>query len=206
MIILNVDKNKVKSFEQYVGSLSKKAKKNWKYVKKHNTDLKYKLVEYRRDKLKEFMDLWELQPIRGECRRWAFGLEYPDMLQAEGKFRLFAAFKGEEIVAMHFVEVHGGYVECHPPMYDKAKYSTRYLAKYMWFELIRYAIYDPEMEWIDFGGGDDGSWRRMIKERDKYPNPTYKWIYIPEEVKKNPDKQEDFALRHLGGEKFLAKL
>lgn len=206
MIILNVDKNKVKTFEQYIGSLSKKAKKNWKYVKKHNADLEYKIIKYNREVLGRFMDLWEEQLIRGEKKKWAFGLEYPDMLEAENKLRLFAAYKGSEIIAMHFVEVHDGYVECHPPMYDKTKYSKRYLAKYMWFSLIKYAIDDPEMEWIDFGGGDDESWRRMIKERHKYPNPMYKWIYIPEEVKKNPDKQEDFALRHLGGEKFLAKL
>jgi len=199
------------NFEQYISSLDKPAKKNWKYVEKHNQDLEYMRIPYDRIELRKFMDLWEQQPIRGECRRWAFGLEYPDKLERQGKLRLFVAVKknGEKI-AMHFVEVHDGYVECHPPMYDKAKYSKRYLAKYMWFNLFKYAINQPDMEWIDLGGGNDGDWIEMIKTRDQYPNPRYKWMYVPEYVKKYPDRQQNFALRlpqgKLGDIKFLAEI
>ena len=206
MILIKV---KGKTFGEYISSLSKKARKNFRYVKKHNTDLVYRKVPYDRNEMAKFMDLWEQQLIRGERKKWAFGTWYLDKLKSLGRLRVFVASKNGERIALHFVENHEGYIECHPPMYDK-KYSRRYLAKFMWFNLIKYALEDDEMEWIDLGGGSEEHWRAMIKNRKKYPNPKYKFMYVPRAVKDNPDKQPKLAVRKpdgaLGDIKYIEKL
>jgi len=200
MILVNT--RDVRTFQDYLKSLSKSARKNYRYVEKHNKDLEYKRVPFNKEKTAWFMDLWERQIIRGHTRKWAFGVEYPEKLEATGKLRCFVAVKDEEELSMQFVENHNGYVECHPPMYDKTKHSKRYLAKFMWFNLIRYAIESPEMEmgnWIDFGGCGDDPWPEVIKNRHNYPHNHYKWQYVPQKVKENPDDQPRLVVRRPAG-------
>ena len=81
-------------------------------------------------------------------------------------------------------------------MYDKEKYSGRYLAKYMWFELIKWSIEKGDMGFLDFGGGGEPDWREMIIHRDKYPNPAYKWMYVPYKVKSNPNEQRRYTIEN----------
>lgn len=205
MILVNT--HDVKSFEDYLKSLSKSARKNYKFVKKHNQDLVYQRVSYNREEIIRFMDLWERQLIRGKYRKWAFGIEYPEKVEMAGRLRCFAAIKDGEKIAMHFVENHDGYIECHPPMYDKTKYSKRYLAKFMWFNLIKYAIASPDMNWIDIGGCGDAPWPETIRNRHQWPHNHYKWQYVPESVKNKPEEQPRLVLRRpqgaLGEIKYL---
>ena len=203
MILIDV---RGKTFDEYIKSITQKARKNYAYVRKHNKDLIYKMIPYGREEMERFMGIWEQQLIRGTRRRWAFRIGYLDRLEELGKLRCFAAYKGNETVAMHFVENHKGYVECHPPMYEKEKYSKRYMAKFMWFSLIRHAIESNDMEWIDMGGGGESNWRDMIINRDKYPNPQYKWMYVPKEVKDHPEKQPRLAVKEIGDEKFIIEI
>ena len=106
-------------------------------------------------------------------------------------------------LAMHFIQNRKNFYVAHPPMYDKSdKNLKRYLAKFMWFKLIEYFI-NNKLGILDLGGGDDDSWRQMIKDRNKYPNPAYKWIYVPEEVKNNPDSQIDYRVDTINGQRFL---
>ena len=123
MIIINT--HDAKSFREYIQSLSKSARKNYRYVKKHNTDLRYKMIPFDKEMLRSFMDLWERQLIRGIPRKWAFGIEYLEGVESLGKLRCFVAQRGGEAISMHFVEDHDGYIECHPPMYDKIIYSNK---------------------------------------------------------------------------------
>jgi len=178
-----------RTFDDYLKALSRKAKKQWAYVKKHNQDLDYKEIGFDRDRVDSFMKLWQKQLVRGKPIEWAYGVGYVSQLSDEGKLKIFDAG-----VAMHFVFVYGNYVDCQPPMYDK-QYAERYLAKFMWFNLVKWAI-ENRTGWIlDLGGGID-DWREMIKNRSRYPNPLYKWVYVPEEVKDNPDSQKSYILKN----------
>lgn len=176
-----------KTFEDYLASLSRKARKQWVYVTKHNQDLIYSLVEFDRDRIESFMKLWSKQLVRGKPIEWAYNIGYVQQLNDERKLKIFDAG-----IAMHFVFINGNYVDCQPPMYDKI-YRNRYLAKFMWFNLVKYAI-EQKTGWIlDLGGGSD-DWRNMIKNRNLYSNPLYKWVYVPESVKNNPDLQPNYYL------------
>lgn len=187
MILIETDKN----FDEYIKSLSKHARKDWVYVKKHNSDLLYECIPYERELVQRYMYLWEMQLIRGERKKWAFGIGVLDELNERGELLVFRARKGEETIAVHFVQIRSGFIECHPPMYDK-KDSKRYLAKFMWFNLIRYAM-ENNLPPLDLGGGTP-SWRETIKRRDEFPNGRYKWIFIPRVVKENPASQPDYVI------------
>ena len=154
------------TFNEYVKSLSETGKKNWNYARKHNTDLAYQEIMFDKDLVKRFMEMWEQQPIRGEKRQWAFGIDYVQDLALKGELRTFITFdnSSEYVKGVQFVQIHdGGYVECHPPMWEKTPDNEkRYLAKYMWFHLIKFAISDPDMKYLDFGGGRDDHLRENI--------------------------------------------
>jgi hypothetical protein len=172
------------TFDEYVKSLSKSGRKNFSYVQKANIDLAYARVQYQPALIQRFMDLWEKQKIDGSTRSWAFGLGFVEFLEMRGHLMCFAATlrtEPSEILALHFVEKHGCYVICHPPMYDKEAHSHRYIAKYMWFRLIEYCLAAPSIDWLDLGGGHNGSWRDLLLNRDKIGG--YKWHYVPESTK-----------------------
>jgi len=184
------------TFDEYLKSLSKTGKKNYKYAQKHNSDLTYTKISFNRDLVERFMKLWERQLIRGKYRRWKFSVDYVESLDREGKLMVFAANDQDGFKAVHFVQSHENYIEAYPPMYDKKYGKERYLAKLMWFNLIKY-VTDNSLFNIDMGGGIDTSWRETISRRrepeiSKYTK--YKWLYVPEEVKNNPDLQHDYKL------------
>lgn len=185
-----------KPFDQYIQSLSAHARADWAYVRKHNKDITYEQVEFNRDECDNFMRLWEQQLVRGKGIQWAFPIEHVEDIARRGELQVFRA-SNDKALALQFIQQRNGYWECHPPMYAK-KYNRRYLGKLMWFNLIRYAIQNS-LEPLNMGGGLD-NWRDMIKRRDEFPNPAYKWIYVPQETKDNPDSQpnyyiEDYVLR-----------
>lgn len=182
------------TFEQYLKSLSKVSKKNYKYAQKHNKDLIYKKIPFDRELVRSFMKLWQRQIIRGQRRKWKFGVEYVEELEKQNKLMVFAALDKEIFKAVHFVQLHENYIEAYPPMYDKKYGSKRYLAKWMWFNLIKYAM-DNHLSNIDMGGGLYESWRETIKRREEFriaKYTKYKWLYVPEAVKKNPNLQYDY--------------
>lgn len=190
-------------FEEYIKSLSKPARKNYKATMKLNPDTVYKKIPYDRGLMEGFMKLWENQLIRGERRKWAFDGGYLDNLHEETKLHCFAAYIGSECVSAHFVEQHDDYIECHPPMYNKERYSKMYMAKFMWFNAIKWAFETEGVEWFDMGGGHRGTWRDVIRNRDEHPITKYKWMYVPEEVKKNPDKQPEYKVLWTPSKKSL---
>jgi len=209
MILVNTQKEKVGSFEDYLQSLTIKSRQQYRAMKRRNKGLVYKKIPFDREKVKEFMEMWEHQLIRGNVRRWAFTVDYPEKVEKEGRLMCFAAVRGCEELSIQFIENYDGYIECHPPMWDKTKYFKSYLAKFMWFGLIRYAIEHDNMDWIDLGGCS-GTWPEVIKNRKKWPNNEYKWIYVPKEVRDNPEKQPKFVLERpegvLGNIKYLKEV
>lgn len=204
MIVIRTD---WQSFEEYLKSLSPSAQKNYSYVKKHNQDLIYERVPYERAECEKFMRLWEKQSIRGKTIQWAFPVEYVENLALQGKMLFFRGVKKDVgTISYHFVQLHEKeiqMIECHPPLYDKSE-NKRYLGKYMWFSLIAYAI-EHKLPFLDLGGGKD-NWVEMIKHRDEFPNPRYKWIYVPQKAKLNPDSEENFYLKIVDGHRIYGRL
>lgn len=196
-----IETGKFKSFEEYLSYLGKPAKKNHRYAEKHNAGVIHKEVGFAPAHVQYWMDLWGKQLIRGEYRQFAFGAE----ALAGKNILCFDAIEGENTIACQFVELSDGYMNCHPVMYDKQKYAKRYLSKFMWFDLIRWAI-ENGVEIVDLGGGNDDSWREMIRTRKEYPNPAYKWLYVPQFVKLNPEKERDYKVEHHGISKRISKI
>jgi hypothetical protein len=192
MLIIETDTD----FHEYLKSLSRHARADYAYVRKHNRDLVYECVPFERSLVQGFMQLWEQQIVRGQRIKWAFGVDYVEELAAKDELMLF---RGGDL-ALHFIQKRSGFWECHPPMYDK-QHCKRYLAKYMWFNLIKYAM-DHQLGPLDMGGGID-DWREMIRRKEEFPYSRYKFRYVPVEVQKNPDLQPNYKLITRDGQVFL---
>ena len=56
------------TFDEYIASLTKPARKNYKYVCKHNSDLQWVEIDFAQnvELVICFMNLWEDQKIRGD--------------------------------------------------------------------------------------------------------------------------------------------
>lgn len=196
-----VETGKFSAFESYLHSLSKSAKKNWQYAKKHNANVIYQRTEFNQETVQAWMDTWGRQLIRGQHRTFAFSADAligKDIVCFEG-------IENGRTIAYQFVELQNGYMNCHPVMYEKEKYSHRYLSKWMWFNLLSWAI-ENKVLIVDLGGGNDNDWREMIKTRNQYPNPAYKWMYVPQRVKENPEAQENYRVTHEGITKRISKI
>ena len=192
MLIIETDTD----FDEYLKSLSRHARADYAYVRKHNRDLLHECVPFERSLVQGFMQLWEQQIVRGQRIKWAFGVDYVEELAAKDELMLF---RGGDL-ALHFIQKRSGFWECHPPMYDK-QHCKRYLAKYMWFNLIKYAM-DHQLGPLDMGGGID-DWREMIRRKEEFPYSRYKFRYVPVEVQKNPDLQPNYKLITRDGQVFL---
>lgn len=188
------------TFADYIKSLTTKSgKRTFNYVQKHNRDLTYTKISFRPTLINEFMDLWEQQEIGPKKKKttWSISRGFVEFLNKKGHLLCFAAHHtndSNKMLSVHFVERHGDYVECYPPMYDKEKYSGRYIAKFMWFHLIEYAINDPEIRWLDLGGGNTGTWRDKVVNREKHSS-SYKWLYVPQSVKENPQNEKPYKAK-----------
>lgn len=195
-----IETGKFKSFDEYLASLGKAARKNYRFAVKNNP-VTYRKIEAHSAWVQQWMDLWGRQLIRGQNRQYAFGA---DALQGKN-ILYFSAFDREGTIAMQFVEVIDGYMNCHPVMYEKEKYAERYLSKFMWFSLIQWAI-ENKIEIVDLGGGNDDDWHEMIRTREQYPNPAYKWMYVPGQVKFKPKSQQNYKVEHYGISKRISKI
>tara|TARA_R110001592_G_scaffold6540_1_gene35132 strand:+ start:1905 stop:2540 length:636 start_codon:yes stop_codon:yes gene_type:complete len=186
----------VTSFKEYISSLATTGKKNYRYVEKNNEDLTYSIINYDENLVSFFMKLWEEQLIRGEKKKWGFPPSYVTYLNNLGLIELFVTYDKElNVIALHFVEKHDDYIYCHPPLYDKNTSNKRYIAKYMWFNLIKYYIEQPKINWIDFGAGNRGTWKELLINREEYMEKmAYKWLYVPKYVKQNPTEELDYIV------------
>lgn len=199
-IMILIETGKFKTFDEYLASLGKAARKNYRFAKKNNP-FHYRKIEAHSVWVQEWMDLWGRQLIRGQNRPYAFNV---DALQGKN-ILYFSAFGDDGAVALQFVEVIDGYMNCHPVMYEKEKYADRYLSKFMWFGLIKWAI-DQKIAIVDLGGGNDDDWHEMIRTREQYPNPAYKWMYVPSQAKFKPKSQQNYKVIHEGISKRISKI
>lgn len=188
------------TFDDYLQSLSKAAKKNYKSIIKINEDLEYAKIDFNAALVDQFMRMWERQIVGNRLAKWSFSLQYLQYLNKKRMLSCFVARKKEiqnDIISLHFVEQHDGYVECYPPIYDKTKHMDRSIAKYMWFNLIHYAVQNPGIEWLDFGGGDIGNWKDLLIRHAEGKTKSYKWQYVPKTIKDNPLAEKNY-IRAMG--------
>lgn len=178
------------SFADYLSSLSKPARKNFKAITKQYHGVHYwKLNQFPKEKIQHFMRLWEQQLIRGKNVQWAFPVETVETWFLKGDLMVFCAEKDGKTLSMHFIQKRDGYWECHPPMYDKVTYPS--LAKWMWFNLISYAIKNKLMH-LDLGGGND-DWEYNLKHWKDYKH-QYKWHFVPLKAKQNPESEPHYYI------------
>lgn len=175
------------SFDDYIASLSKKARKQYKYVQKNNADLSYDEIPYDEEMVGRYMALWSNQLVRGNPIEWAFPVGTVTDWAQRGELKVFRSE-----LALQFIQKRNGYWDCHPPLYEKTpENQRRYLAKYMWFNLIRHAHRHSLI--LNLGGGPD-DWREHIRRRAEFPNPRYKWAYVPEAIKNNPELAPPYVI------------
>jgi len=192
-VLINVSDN---NFEDYINNLSSNTRSNFRRLEKRNKDITHSRIEYNRELMLNFIALWEQQDLGGRKRQYNLGINFIEFLNRRGQLICLAASAADNpqnIIALHVVENHDGYVDCHAPMYDKTLYADRRIGKYMWFSLIKYAMTDPELIWLDFAGGNRGSWRDLLY-LDFSTRSYYKWMFVPESVKKNPENEKPYRV------------
>lgn len=174
------------SFEVYLRRLS--VKNRYKYKKNREETKDYIFTPIDRDPLlmRRFIRLWEDQLVYGHPIRWNKTMEEMDAIDT---MMMFKAEKNNEIVAMHFIERCNDLAYAHPPLYDK---STPELARFIWFNTIRWCC-ENSIRYLDLDGGAGCDWVYLLKNRHDYSKSeflkklTYKWFYIPKDVKDNPE-------------------
>jgi hypothetical protein len=182
MIIVRTD---WPDFESYLASLSKAARKNYKYAMKLYGDMyPYREVPFVRDEVAGYMKLWEKQTVRGQSIRWGYNVESLLKHKRRGRLKVFSCG-----IAMQYIVQRGGYWDAEPVMYDK---QYDYLATYMWFQLICYAI-NTRLDPINLGGGDD-DWVNNLKHWKEYKH-QYKFRYVPEKAKEDPDSEPQYYIK-----------
>ena len=140
--------------------------------------------------LDHFMKLWERQEVGGKSPEWAFGIDYFQGQWERGRLLVFYASNADDdVLSVHPVEQHGFYVYAHPPLYDKGKHPQ--LAKFMWFNLMRWAC-ENGIEHVDLGGGSNGTWRDCAAAHLNGPF-QYKWLYVPKDSKRHPDEEPPYV-------------
>lgn len=189
-----IETGKFKTFDEYIASLSDRARQEWRYVKKTNADLTYQNISFDKEKIKRFMEIWQVQLVRGKPIAWGYPIEKVEEWQMAGRIILFEAkHQNGETFAAHFLLKQDGFWETQPPMWDKAKMIKRHLGTWMWFNMVKYGI-ENGLGVLNMGGGIEESWREMLRRRKEFTNPKYKFRFIPKLVKENPDAQTDFRI------------
>lgn len=182
MVLIRTDWS---SFEDYIASLSKSARKNFKHVSKLYDRFPYREVTFDRAEVEFFMRLWAKQLVRGKPIKWAYGVGYVENLWLKGRLKIFKA----ENRALHFIVKEENFWTAEPPLYDKCNNE---LGTWLWFQLFKFAI-ENKLEPLNMGGGVD-EWRVMLRMRKEFPNPAYKFRFVPQSAKDNPDSEPDYFI------------
>lgn len=189
-LLVNVNRE----WEDYLAALDKPAKKNFNRIARDCFGISYWRREFSIVEMTHQMSFWETQI----GRRWAFGPAYFNHINDMGALKIFATPAGE---IYHPVEHFGNYIYCQPVIYNKVEFPDG--ARFMWFNLIRWACFQPQIEWVDLGGGFHGSWVDFLKNREA-PQFRYKWQFVDKATKENPDDQRPYyALRCTCGYKCV---
>jgi hypothetical protein len=154
-----------RTWQEYYEGLSKPARKNYKAAMGKNSDLTYESIEPDKETVKTFVDIWQkYYPFpKGELEKYM-------EIARKNWLLCFGARLNSNLMAIHLVEKYGTYLRCHAPWFDRELHEDRQLSTYMWFSLISHSLGDPDMKWLDLGGGP----------LHRLPQDHYKRRYNPE--------------------------
>lgn len=178
-------------FKTYLASLSKPARKNYKAVTKLYEKVGFMSYYnvFPSPVVKHFMELWSRQLVKGKNPQWAFPFETVEAWAGNGEIEVFCAHIGDEVIGSQFIQKREGFLECHPPMYDKTKHPS--LAKWMWFKLIEHAI-ENKLYPLDLGGMSD-EWQYNLRNWKDYKH-QYKWAFVPILARLDPDSEPKYYI------------
>ena len=188
------------SLGEYISSLSKPARKDFKSTLSRNRNLEYRLIDYDVSLVQDYMDLWCSQPLsNGNFPIWG-EWNSNSILNSGNDIMLFAGYLGNQDISIHFIFRWGNYLYCNAPLYNKELYPG--LGKWMWIKLIEYCITDHSIDYLDFVApeGMSTSWHEVVKSRVKSNSSGdfgYKWKFIPRDGKiyttENPNYKIGFC-------------
>jgi hypothetical protein len=150
------------TFEVYLSSLSPKRRYDCRLTMRLYP-IPYRLVDFDPDEVSRFMALWARQKIYGNPIKWQFDVEQVEEWNQKGELMVF---KGGDI-ALQFIQKRKreNAWHAHAPLYDKEVHSG--LAKFMWFNLIKYMI-ENRLGDLDLG---------FVSSAEK--RTEYKYGYVP---------------------------
>ena len=125
-----------------------------------------------------FIRLWEQQVVFGRHPRWSLSAQDMNKLH----LRMFML----DDIAVHGIEHCGRYAYAHPPLYDKRRRPE--LARAIWFRTIEWCC-NNDVDYLDLGGLAGRDWPTLIRHRRHFANLQYKWAFVPEDVKRHPEKE-----------------
>ena len=148
----------------YISSLSKPAKKNYKFCMKKYYDITIMEIPYSKSIFETF---WNIRNLY-----FSLNDEYKNKileLNSKGYLKFFAGIKNEDIYFLLPVEIYDFYAYLHGPWYHKNK-DNYSLGNFIFFSTIKNLIEQFSTQYIDLGYGP--LWR--------YPKNHYKRRFNPE--------------------------
>ena len=185
------------SLGEYISSLSKPARKDFKSTLSRNRNLEYRLIDYDVSLVQDYMDLWCSLPLsNGNFPIWG-EWNSNSILNSGNDIMLFAGYLGNQDISIHFIFRWGNYLYCNAPLYNKELYPG--LGKWMWIKLIEYCIEDHSIGYLDFVApeGMSTSWHEVLKNRVKSNSSGdfgYKWKFIPRDCKIYPTENPNYKI------------
>ena len=173
-------------FETYLASLSKLARENYRHAMRlYGDKYPFKEVPFVREEVAKWMELWGKQLVLGQPIQWGYNVDSLIKHHKRGRLKVFTCG-----IAVQCIVKRDGTWDAEPIMYDKQQYG--YLATYMLFHLIRYAI-NERLDHINLHGGSN-DWVHTLKHRKEYKH-QYKWNYVPEKAKRDPDSEPRYYMK-----------
>lgn len=174
-------------FDDYLKGLTRPAKKNYRASQKKG--YLFSTDSFDHYIIASAMHMWSEQ-IGG---KWVFGPEYFDQLNLKGWLKIFKGGEREmPTAALLPMERFGDFMYAQPVLYNKETHPN--IAKFMWYEMIKYSCTHPLIKWIDLGGGFHGSWKDFLMNRAD-PKFAYKWQFVSKAVKIRPQYQPPYYVQ-----------
>lgn len=170
-----------RDFDEYLASVSKSARYEYKKAKRLAADVKFEEVPFNRQQVTQWMKLWEQQVVYGKHPKWQKWTT-PEIFEKLGVKVFFCG------AALQMLEVCGEYAYAQPVLYDKIKHP--WAAKFMWFSVIEWCC-NNGIKYLDLDGGNGKTWKQKLEAKD---GPAYKWMYVPKYVKQHPEEAADWRV------------
>jgi hypothetical protein len=215
MIVINLRT----TYKDYFNSLSKKDRYKTRSIFKKNKDLEFREIKYDKETFQKFCELWERQIVYGKLlKKVYYDIGCTEKWNKDGTLHCFGVFLNGEQIAYTYAENYKGTINSHTTMYDKEKYLNRELGKFTFIKKIEWAM--GKADYFYLGGlgyktlirekGEmDNNFRNFLRYRDVIPEMRWKWMFVPKEIKKNPETAQNYKIiweSHNKDHKYIQKI